>query len=449
MHIRQKLSVYSYEEEIMSKSIICRTVRMWAIVSLCVSNGAVLITAGPPVVLNIPSVYPGKAVGTASVRWIAPYVLVNEVTVSENRTAKAMWITESGEILKEINISDFDIRGGHIWNRKDDKLWIHILYDTSKIELTRDKLKQGASIYDRDFGKYLYITYSTDSGMYIDFYAKGSFRETYGPLCESFTKSFDVSSSGSIAYALIDSTVESQCKIISLDSLGEEIFTFESSGIMKSITASFTGDCVVLITSARFAKHEISEVSECVFSTGKTVRLNTGLVGYVIDWVPETLKMIVMVGETYKMIDWREGKVIWSVDDPIEYSPMTSFHGQPISPRFLLSAGLAIRESIAHGPVIPNELKGTIRMLAAIDIEKGELAAKWYEPVFSGRWQVSTHLPPMPNDGGTVLWYKDEFYQIADGRLSVINISDIENFENGWVPPTQSGRIYRDVGLGY
>jgi hypothetical protein len=187
----------------------------------------------------------------------------------------------------------------------------------------------------------------------------------------------------------------------------------------------------------------------CFFTSGRITKIEPKPNGHVLGWVDGSKRMIMATGlgdeYTYHLLDWSTGKLVWSIEDPLEYTPMFARHGMAISKDYLILSGLAIRESIAHGPVIPNDLKGTVRMLAAIDIKKGKLAAKWYEPVFSGKWQIATGLPPMPSSGGALIWYKGKLYHMTGDQFSEIDFNEIKNFENGWVPPDNSGRVIKEV----
>jgi hypothetical protein len=144
-------------------------------------------------------------------------------------------------------------------------------------------------------------------------------------------------------------------------------------------------------------------------------------------------------------MDWTTGKLKWQLKNPIEYSLFVSRYGMAIIKNYLILSGLAIRESISHGPVIPNDFRGPIRMLATIDMKSGKLIAKWYEPTFSGKWMAGSYFPPMPNGGGKLSWYKGELYHVTDADFSKISLDDIASFSNGWVSPNDSGKAYNEI----
>jgi hypothetical protein len=239
------------------------------------------------------------------------------------------------------------------------------------------------------------------------------------------------------------------CRVVSVDSLGNEVFSFQSDGPLIGITPSPTAELVVINYNLDTVNNRGSTDFACFSTSGNTVRANLWPNGGLVGWVPETKSMIVSTSlgadYTYHLLDWSSGQTVWSVPDPLEYTPMTNNYGTAITQDYFILSGMAIRESIAHGPVIPNDLRGTIRMLAAIDIKKGELVAKWYEPTFSGRWQIGTGMPAMPNSGGRLIWYDYQLYHVTDVNFSKIDFGDIKNLKNGWVGPADSGRVYHDV----
>jgi hypothetical protein len=413
---------------------------------LLISNPSL---TGPPPRVEIPSTFPGEVVASSSMHWIGPYVLVNNVTINDNQSKKVTWFSDDGDILKEITGRRIEANSYYIKERKKDTTLIHSLYYSSAITLLHDKLNRSRGIRGYEYGKYFYRQYLTEYGIYTDFYANGSFVGTYGPHCWITGSTFNVSKSGSFACTISDSTSGDYCRIISVDSLGKEVFSFNSDGPLIGITPSLNGEMVIINYNLDKINNRGSQDFACFFSSGDIVRKNLWPNGRLIGWIPNTKKMIIStsVGEdyTYSLLNWKTGELEWSVNDPLEYTPNTSSHGMAISKDFLILSGLAIRESIAHGPVIPNNLRGTIRMLAAIDIKKGKLVAKWYEPTFSGRWQVGTGMSPMPNRGGNLIWYDNSLYHLTESNFSIIDFNEIENLTNGWVRPTDSGRVCNKV----
>ena len=184
----------------------------------------------------------------------------------------------------------------------------------------------------------------------------------------------------------------------------------------------------------------------CFSASGNIVRASVSPVGKPIGWVPHTNKMItfISIGEnaSYSMIDWMTGDLMWSIDDPIEYTPR--YPRRAITGDYLILSGLAVRPCVKEFKKVPTVLKGRIRMLAAIDVNTGRLAAKWYEPLFPGRWEGGLPLPPMPNAEGDLVWYENQLHYVTDVSFSKIDFDDIKNLANGWVGPDDSGRIYQD-----
>ena len=401
--------------------------------------------------INIPPSFPGETIGTSRFSWVAPYVCSRDITIGKNHLTTVTWFSEDGQIIKEISGKHLEANSYYIRNRLGDTTIINSIYDTSSLIIIRDTINctRGGSISGKDYGKYFWRDYSKNGFKWTDFYANAEFVGTFGPQYWFAGRLFNVNTTGSIAYSLMDTVNNNSCKIVSLDSLGNQTFSFNCDGPYIGVTPSPNGQCVVVNYNLDTINNRGSTDFACLYSSGEIVRANLYPNGRLIGWVPGNFNMIVTTAlgadYTYRLLDWKTGEILWSVKDPLEYTPMTRAHGTVISEDYLLLSGLAIRESLPHGPVIPNQLEGTIRMLAAIDIKKGELVAKWYEPTFTGRWQVGTGTSPMPNSGGKLMWYKNELYHVTDVNFSKINFEDIQNYRNGWVPPNNSGNVIHNI----
>ncbi len=414
---------------------------------LLISVFTINVLSGRPPIIDIPGNFPGETIGTSSGGWIAPFIYSYSTNIDRENRISVIWYSENGRVLKKIEGKRIDANGYYILERKADTTFVHTIYDTTFIIILPGKNIGYSCIYGQDYGKYFYREYSTDSGKYFDFYARGSFIGSFGPNCWITGRAFAVSKSGTFVYSLADSNMSEFCTIVSCDSLGNEIFRFTADGPLIGLTPSLTGDWAIIQYNLDTTNRRGSKDYACFTSTGDTIRihLNGGLMG----WVPGTGKMIVttLIDKDfgYGLLNWETGEFEWAVKDPLEYTPNATNDGWAISRKYFILSGLAIRKSVAHGPVIPNNLVCTTRMLAAIDIDKGELVAEWYEPVFSGQWQVGTAFPAMPDRGGRLIWLNDNLYHITSENFSMIDFGDIEGLSNGWVAPTDSGKVYYNI----
>ncbi|UCG62454.1 MAG: hypothetical protein JSV52_03980 [Candidatus Zixiibacteriota bacterium] len=419
------------------------------IVTLAVLLTSVPVIAGPPPRIGVPSSYPGEIAGSSSMRWAAPYVLLEEVTIADKPTRKVTWYSKDGDILKEVSGERLQ-DNSYIVQRIADTTLIHSVHSTQSTKLLRLGDVKDSYIHVQDCGKHFYRQYRNAQGTYTDFYSNGSLVGTYGPHSGTHGISLGIGNSGSFVYSKLDSTAEHLCRVVSVDSIGNEVFSFNAEGPLAGLAPSPNGDHVIVYYNFDHPKVRHATAFAYFYSDDKITKVPLERYSGFLEWVPETATVIVYnkveERDVFSLLALNTGKFVWSVNDPIEYhSPMVHRVIWVITNDYLILSGMAIRESIAHGPVIPNDLRGTIRMLAAIDIKTGELVAKWYEPTFSGRWRIGTGMPAMPYTGGRLIWYDNELYHVTDLNFSKIDFSEIKNLENGWVGPADSGAVYHDV----
>ncbi len=400
---------------------------------------------------GIPQLYPGEIIGSSQSTWIAPYVSKSTIQVGDSTYSTVTWFSEGGEILKRLENKRVMIYDTYVLYHENDTTFVISTYDTlvtkipedtSKKHLSRKYVRGSRSIF-------VYEKYLKNGNYYTDYFNNNGLVGTYGPHRYTNGSSFSINKLGYFAYTIKDSTEENS-DIIICDPLGEKIYKFSPERPVYKISISPINQTVFVNYHKRGSKHSPTNDYDCYYTSGKKEKFKIKDLKGLGEFLPNTTKMMyyVSIGEShdYVLVDWQNQKRIWEIQTPIDYiRPMTSQDGFAYSDEYLIISGLAIRESIPHGPVIPNKLKGTIRMLAAIDIETGELVAKWYEPTFTGRWIVGSTFPPMPNRGGKLMWYQGELYHVTDENFSKIIIEDIKNFQNGWIFPNRNENLIHNV----
>ena len=174
------------------------------IVTLIVILTSTTPVAGPPPRIDIPSSFPGEIAGSSSMRWVAPYVLLEEVTIADKSIGKVTWYSKDGDIIKEVSGGLLEANSYYILQRVADTTLIHSVHNTRAIKLLPQQGGSDSYIHGQDYGKYFYYQYTNAQGSYTDFYANGSLVGTYGPHCWFVGRTFNVSVSGSFACSLED-----------------------------------------------------------------------------------------------------------------------------------------------------------------------------------------------------------------------------------------------------
>ncbi len=407
----------------------------------------VLLVADALPIVEMPSSFPGESLASSTFSWLDPYVLFQQVIVPNNIIRKVTWYSRDGQVIKELMGRRLEARGDFIMEHRADTIIIHNACNTLAITLPPDQRFRECYLHGQDYGKYFYRQYTIGSNTYTDFYKYGLYAGTYGSHCWITGNTINVSTSGSIAYSVSDSTTSEFCKIVSIDSLGNEVFTFLADGPLVDIISSPTGEQVIINYNLDEANNRSSDDFACFFSSGEIVRVKLWPNGELIGWVPDTKCMIVRtsIGDdyTYHLLDWKSGEIAWSLNNKApDYILTTSSGGMAFTKDYFILTGLASGELIPNITDVPVSPGDNMLMMVAIDVKTGVLAAKWYEPIIVGNQSVGSIADRASNRGGRFTWYDNNLYYVTDKKFSMIDLNDIKNLKNGWVDPADSAKIY-------
>ncbi|MBU0983813.1 MAG: hypothetical protein KKA42_08085 [candidate division Zixibacteria bacterium] len=360
-----------------------------------------------------------------------------------------MWYAEDGRVRRMMSPDDGNLHGYYYdVDESGDSTLLHSIFNDS-VYCLATKEHPIDSVVSPEFEKTLYCQFTQDGDLYTRYFVDGLPAGTYGPHVAILGNCFETHSSGACAYTLRDTVALHQSLVVVVDSLGIESFSFDSERPVNKIMPAPSSTFVIVRYEGDGTSGKDSSEYACVLAIGEKYQIKLPTNTAFVAWIPGTTRMITSVShgteKSYACLDWAKGTHIWEQQSPIELNVALSSSTTAVVSDYFVVSGLAVRESISHGPQVPNDTRGPIRMIGALDLRTGKSAAQWYEPTFHGTWSAWTNLPPMPDRPGEFRWFRGQLYFVTESCFSRIDPENIRALSGGWVAPGKSENAHYDL----
>ncbi len=331
---------------------------------------------------------PGQNQVKMETYWLAPYV---QVSKGFGKTT-VIWFAQNGQVRRQAAVDiiepgfvDIIGHGETIFGVNED--W--------KIYLPPEPAPS-ASHYSMSG----YITSTPDSRVFVheyhpqggmvseDIYIHGKLAHTIGPFYEYLGNEISLNDDGSASLLIWENEFKTNVQTVMLDTDGQ------------------------MVASRKAQLHSTPDLGSNAIRVGQIPGANKSLIHTSLGFE----------GNRYHLIDEDTGKQLWDIPCPEGGQPLDI----GLAPKFVI---FSVAELYGDGPwrgsewVFLNSKRDWIRTFYAINVQDGQILARWQEQ-YPRRYSDS--------DYGHFLWLNHQLFYITPDEFTAINFEDILEKRNGW-----------------
>ena len=356
---------------------------------------------------------PGRNNAKIETYWLAPYVRVSNGFGFDGTTVT--WFTADGKVKRQTAVSSVEPGFVTIPGSVGHGETILGVNEDWEISLPPEPTNQSQSKYSLSG----YITSTPDSRVFVheyhpkggwvalDIYVHGKLSNTVGPFVQHLADEVNLNEDGSASLLIWENELRTNAQIVTLSTKGE-IRSREDCG--SSVVAPD---------------------GELLRPAGQP---DLGPNAHCIGWIPGTHKSLYVTSVGfdyhYELMDEDTGKLLWKVPCPGPGGGGDGGGAQSLAigldPRFII---FSVAEPYTSGPwrgpqwVFRDNRKEWIRAFYAINLEDGQIAA---------RWQADYAQRLDNDDHEQFLRLGNKLFYIKADAFTEINLDDITAKANGW-----------------
>lgn len=343
---------------------------------------------------------PGPHAGRVETRWIAPFALASERTVSGRSVSTLSWFNEKGEVVRELTDPRLHMGSEFISRIEPEGCRYYGLEGTWSLVLPE---KTGPAGYVDAAGETFVHQYHPAEGrIAVDVYRSGRLAGTAGPFVQCRTHGVKLSPDGSSALLVMNERPgRTTVDLVVVGADGKVRFQTVCRDRVDGIFPVNDGRSVLVRLEQQGGTFKYFRPD----LGWKSLEIGEGypmLASTLPD--PETVLFYSSKKEmSIKLVDLADGDVLWDIPHPgnDEYMVKRMPEAAVFNEWILLSFIVRPHTDIWHG---------VTRIVAAVEIATGKVAARWRSSLLSTRYTEPGRF--FVRDGRLFLVYHDEFAEI-------------------------------------
>lgn len=350
--------------------------------------------------------FPGKWAGTASERWIAPFVYYSDRWVGGKREYAITWYDEHGAVTKTVSGPNVSLPAGFISEQAKDGYAIHGLDGSWRGVLSE---KTGPlTMFDSWEGSgdtFLRLHYPTqDPECLVDVYYRGRFLGSAGPFLQGPNPRIQLVEDGYAALIAWKDNRKTAAQVVVIGPDGKIAFREECDKGAFDPYPIMHGKGV-LLTVPR-ADSDESNQKQFVDADGTHVLFDAKTNGTLLATDPASDLLLFVQGrpddtEFLQLVHATTGALVWQIDSPVR----VYVHQNQVESTHAVFAG--------------DKLLLLNMDAAAVDPRSGEVL---------GVWKAQQRTPAV----GAFYRRGDDIYIVGDNQFFKLDLDDIAAKRNGW-----------------
>jgi len=340
---------------------------------------------------------PGRRIGTAEARWLAPYVLFTRRRVGEARVKSIRWFDANGNVTRELAGPRVDACVGFVSDYGTAEPTFYGLQSDWKLSFRRKGLESGYNAAAGD--TFIYQFLPQRGQIAVDIYTAGKLVGTVGPYLQYEGRDFSLADDGSVTLLTWKSADRKAVQIVAASADGKLRLTVDCGENVWPTALAPDGRGVLV---REVMGRELPDRTVFYDAAGKRRVLDVG--GSFRRWVSPPATALFETGpgtrEQHTLVDCTTGKTMWDVPGPVTPYPTWATLAYPLGDVILFIG----------------------KDFAAVDAKTGRVVSRW--------------VPNKERSSfGWLCKRGEQLFFVTDDEFTELSLADIAAERNGWKAP--------------